>query len=464
MLRWPCLLILLLAGLPVLPGESGTVRVVRTYGGDDADFVDLSPDGQMLLVRTTAWAACHPGGRTDCRTDTLSVYRTDTGQTVATLRGTGGNILNTTATAFVAGNLVSLIQRSRDGGQRWSEWDPLSGRVSAEVPLPAKAPALCIPNRGSVLSLVPPPDWKQASALVLTVRQPSGLRQGEPVPHKSLWRYYVSGRTLACREILTKDALLIRGGSRDLNRRTASPLFRLSLQSAEADRDCTVADATLHAHAVSPDGTFAAVITSSGPDADDGTPPYAKVFLTILKLPDCQVSSRQELVFPERPQRRVPLFAPSRPYWAGARFGDEWRVAISPGNSELAIGYGVLTGGPYSDCWAVYGLYSLPTAQRLATWRGDVWRNGLWQTLRQFDAVPTQIAPLAGMLAFSPDGQTLFAGSRRVWQWDLHALRRPKTAGVSRPLSTGWSAPVPLAPPPSGWPSKFRTASVADRN
>jgi hypothetical protein len=283
------------------------------------------------------------------------------------------------------------------------------------------------------------------------------------VPHKSLWRYYVSARTLACREVLTKDALLIRGQSRDFNRRTASALFRLSLQSAEADRDCTVADATLHAHAVSPDGTFAAVITSSGPDADDKTPPIAKVFLTILKLPDCQVSSRQELDFPERPQRRAPLFAPSRPYWAGARFGDEWRVAISPGNSELAIGYGVLTGDPYSDAWAVYGLYSLPTAQRLATWRGDVWRNGLREALRQLDSVPTQRAPLAGMLTFSPDGQTLFAGSRRVWQWDLRALRRPKTASVPPPSSTGWSAPVPPAPPPSGWPSKSRTASVATR-
>lgn len=250
------------------------------------------------------------------------------------------------------------------------------------------------------------------------------------MPHKSLAHYYVSARTIACREVLAKDALLIRGQSRDFNRRTASPLFRLSLQSAEADRDCTVADATLHAHAVSPDGTFAAVITSSGPAEDDVTPPIAKVFLTILKLPDCQVSSRQELGFPERPQRRTPLLAPSRPYWAGARLGDEWRVAISPGNSELAIGYGVLTGDLYSDAWAVYGLYSLPTAQRLATWRGDVWRNGLWEALRYLDLVPSRKAPLRGMLAFSPDGQTLFAGSRRVWQWDLKALRRPKTASV----------------------------------
>jgi hypothetical protein len=160
MLRWPCLLILLLAGLPVLPGESGTVRLVRTYGGDDADFVDLSPDGQMLLVRTTARAACHPGGPADCRTDALSVYRTDTGQTVATLRGTGGNALNSTAAAFVAGNLVSFIQQGPNGGQRWSEWDPLSGQVGAEVPLPATAPALCIPGRDSVLSLVRPADSK----------------------------------------------------------------------------------------------------------------------------------------------------------------------------------------------------------------------------------------------------------------------------------------------------------------
>jgi hypothetical protein len=165
-----------------------------------------------------------------------------------------------------------------------------------------------------------------------------------------------------------------------------------------------------------------------------------------LTSPSVRVAAR-------RCSRPVGRTGPGR----GSATSGGWRSHPATPNSPSAMACSPVT------CTAMPGRYSLPTAQRLATWRGDVWRNGLREALRQLDSVPTQRAPLAGMLTFSPDGQTLFAGSRRVWQWDLRALRRPKTASVPPPSSTGWSAPVPPAPPPSGWPSKSRTASVATR-
>lgn len=152
---------------------------------------------------------------------------------------------------------------------------------------------------------------------------------------------------------------------------------------------------------------------------DEVLAPDVKTYLTMLRLPDCELLSRRELQFPERTERRAPLLAPKNAYWANARLGGGWHIAVSPDNKLLALGYGVRKDGRYSDGEAYFSVYSLSTAQRLSTVRADVNKNNLWVMLFKYvDSVDVP-APLNGTVIFSPDSRTLFGGSQKVWQWDI---------------------------------------------
>ncbi len=179
-------------------------------------------------------------------------------------------------------------------------------------------------------------------------------------------------------------------------------------------------------HTVSPDGSVVAAVTGStgavGFDADVMGPDY-KTTRHVLSASKCEVLRTFEPVFPERVRVKAPLLAPKNKYWENARLFRVFAqaLAISPDNTKLAIGYGVRTDGTYSDAIAYFGLYSLQDGRRLATLRGDVFKNGWLETIRMMDAVPTTWAPVTGLI-FSSDSKSLFCSSRQIRQWDLSSL------------------------------------------
>jgi hypothetical protein len=173
---------------------------------------------------------------------------------------------------------------------------------------------------------------------------------------------------------------------------------------------------------ISPDGSIIAVVTTSRDLMRFGSVlSDVPVYLNILNNPDCQVSRRIALPFPEQAVWRARLLAPKNKYLDNAAFLKQMaaRMAISPDNTKLAISYGVYKD---PDGVAFWGLYSLPDARRLATLRGDTYRGGLWRGWLN-DQLYASIAPITGAMQFSPDSRMLFATSKHVWQWDVSGLR-----------------------------------------
>lgn len=414
--QWLCLLVVLLSCALLVPGESGSVRVVRTYGSVHATLLDLSPDGNLLLVRDASKVPCdkHPAGK--CWADTLAVYRADTGKRVIAYPVSERELAYFKFARFLSNDVVSVVNNDSFRGQTFVEWNLRTGSVGGTVLLPSKMPAWCIAGRKVVLVK------KYSVAKWFHFSSFGTVEAGEHVEPLQPGSLNLDDDEPACRSWAAADSFLLQGHLATGDRKLPA-LFLISTTPSVPYRTCDAGGAAIHGHAVSPDGSLAAIITSTGTDSEGVMLANAKVFLTILTLPACQISSRQELSFPERPQWMSKQLAPNYHYWAGARFGGSWRVAISPDKTKLAIGYGVRTGDEYSDARAFFGLYSLPTAQRLATWKADVFRNGLWEALRDGDLVPTKTAPLNGLLIFSPDSQALFAGSLRAWQWDLKGFK-----------------------------------------
>ena len=119
-------------------------------------------------------------------------------------------------------------------------------------------------------------------------------------------------------------------------------------------------------------------------------------------------ASNAMLTFPDDP--RPSLYA-----------GDLARhVAISPDRTKIAVAYGVRY---RSDGLAFFGVYALADGRRLATFRGDVYRGGYWESRRTLDVASASMAPLEGGLEFSADSRALYATSRYLRRWDVSALR-----------------------------------------
>ncbi len=383
--------------------DEAAARLVRVFSGDADELLDMSADGRFLLARGSRKRKCTKK-KGDCQQSFLRVYSTETGRRV-------GQVFNEEewrfrTARFVDSTQVEALEDGVGAPARLVRWRPQTQEES-RAPLGALEHFFghCFLDGGRLLG-----STKTLDDLVIGVA--GGAFRRVPPP---LW----VEREPYCRGWLAGSSLLMR------YRKTT--LWWVA-EGAAPPRRCEQFSGTLHNYAVSPDQTLLAVVTSEGvldrPD-DYAMGPTHRVFLHLLSGSTCQTLRRFELQFPERPKREAPLLAPRNTYWANARqsLALAHSLAISPDNAKIALGYGIRTGGIYSDAVAYFGLYSLADGRRLATLRGDVLHNGFWVGLRMMDLVPTDAAPLQGALIFSPDSKMLFGTSRKLRQWDVSKLQ-----------------------------------------
>lgn len=182
----------------------------------------------------------------------------------------------------------------------------------------------------------------------------------------------------------------------------------------------------LYGHAVSEDGSVVVAITGRGEAGSDGEAIGLghRISLHVIRDGELEREERFTLEFPHRPEIRAPLFAPKNKYVARGLLRSVLakRIAVSPDKRLVAVAYGIRTGDIHSDSVGYFGIYSLADGRRLATLKGDVFRNGLWPALRDWDLVPTAWAPARGVF-FSPDSRWLYAVSDRIRQWDVSLVR-----------------------------------------
>jgi hypothetical protein len=187
-------------------------------------------------------------------------------------------------------------------------------------------------------------------------------------------------------------------------------------QSGAAPRLChSFGDERIRGYALSPDRSRIAVITTRKGDPQD------RAYLNVLAAASCAQLNRFELEFPEKPQTRSPLLAPSVKYLDNIPFPDQFArsVAISPDNALLAVAYGIKK---RSSGLAFFGVYSMLGGRRLATLKGDTFTPNLYDTF-MLDMYSAREAPLAGNLQFSADSKSLYTSSWRIREWDVSGLR-----------------------------------------
>lgn len=123
----PLLLVLTLVSWGFSQTQNRNVaRLVRTYNGDAAEFVDLSRDGHLLLARGGQTIKC-ADGKTGCRSEKLAVYDTSTGKRVAELATSGQGWFWYSAAGFVDGHAVAMVQAGPGKERTWIDWDPIKG-------------------------------------------------------------------------------------------------------------------------------------------------------------------------------------------------------------------------------------------------------------------------------------------------------------------------------------------------
>jgi hypothetical protein len=103
-------------------------------------------------------------------------------------------------------------------------------------------------------------------------------------------------------------------------------------------------------------------------------------------------------------------------------FSDQFarQIAFSPDNRLLALSYGI-SRDPHG--LAFFGLYSLSDGRRMATLPGDVYRCGILHGALLNDELHCPIAPLDGVVQFSPDSKLLFASSEHLHEWNVSELQ-----------------------------------------
>lgn len=404
------------------PGQSGP-RLVRHYKAGASELLGLSSDGQFLLTRGVGrQRPCAAGNddknkngnnrATKCRQPVLAVYKARTGERVAELEGREDSWFS--AAAFAQNShVVSVIESSHSMDTEGITWDPLLRKAERQrLPLPAvstEGPA-CLVADGSWLVALPAAGWKMALA-----RQDAVLVL-EQAPRTGPLSSFDCGSRIHGRSFLLPDAS---------GRRT---VLRWISMDSKPPALCRQFSEEIFNSAISPDGSLIVVVTGTvAPEAlgsDVLEPGRHTTSVQVLSGSTCELLHSFALQFPEQPRLKVPLLGPK--YWANARLrnGFALKLAVSPDNTKVALGYGVRSGHAFSNATAYFGIYSLQKdGRRMATVPGDVFRNGWWETMRMFDSVPTTSAPLTGLLQFSPDSQTLFTSSASIREWDLSGLR-----------------------------------------
>jgi hypothetical protein len=253
----------------------------------------------------------------------------------------------------------------------------------------------------------------------LEVQQPDTPRlSNDQVPDE----LFLEDNCRAFRYEHASDMFLVRTGSAP-----ASSLYWVSVLPEKAPRFCrTFPNESLDGHAVSPDGQFIVAITSTVTKGVEGGPvPEFRAFLNVLKSDNCEVAKRSELEFPEGlPRWKPPLIRvrSSHDLLDNVHFGQQFakHLAISPDSSKLALAYGHFK-DPHG--YAFFGIYALPTGQRLTTLRGEVYKAGIWHGALLSDELYAPSAPITGTLQFSPDSRILYASSKYLFEWDVSGLK-----------------------------------------
>jgi hypothetical protein len=397
----------------VVPAPRESVKLTRVYGatGLSRGLFDLSRDGKKLLLATHQDSRC-PDGRRGCSMKKLVVSDTTTGETLGEWASPGEITDSIVAAQFAADGKVLAIHGLWPNWVK-VEWDPLSGKKLAEPRTgSAGTSPVCFTREGRELE-----SRSDQGALLLSVPGESpapGVRWYPPVRlfHRFDCHGWRSGSSLMLEQA----------------QKGRPPRLEWMSVWAGETRGCAIQfDEPLHGYAVAPDGSIAVAVTGktvSGPNDDrDVFAAEGHFSLKVIQRGSCDVAATRTLQFSNKPEERK-QFGRKDSHLANG-FLKDWfarSVAVSPDNTKVAIAYGVRTGDLYSDALAYFEVFSLRDGRLLATLKGDLARNGLWESLRRLDAVPTSWVPICGVL-FSPDSRTLYGCSDRMRQWDISGLQ-----------------------------------------
>ena len=347
--------------------------LVHEYKKDNADLIELSWDGRLILTKGSRWTGCH-GRKGRCRVEILAVYEVLTGKQLGEYISKDDGLFS--AAGFVQGQSVSAAEISYDSQKRRIVtngllWDPVSGTHTDFLFLNAEDVTPVCPLEGDQFLAVIYRKSNPGTSLLAIVdaiglhelQQPQLPRFSFDFPMGD--QSFVSMRA-NCTAWKAGSSYLVQSAGAERS------LHWVSTQSIESSKACrTFPSERVHGYAVSPDGTLVVVMTGVG-ELPVGAPGY-HVFLNMLAARDCSALRRVELLFPEKPTWKTPLLNPKARYRNNVAYSDQFarRITISPDNKMLAITYGVFSD---PNGLAFFGLYSLSDGRRLSTVPGDAYK------------------------------------------------------------------------------------------
>jgi len=371
------------------------VELVRTFR--NVHLAAISPDSRYVLSAYRHDVTDCPDQAPKCVAEVLAAYRSDTGELQGKLTTRGGGHFG--SVEFANSKVVTVFEQEWPADPELVRWDVSAGtHQRTTVPGGHNASFLCMADDRRVLALRD----VRAEPWGLKIIDPPALDQQLQLPHSAspvdvgyLFRNQNCGRWRSSSSYLL--------GTSD-----GQALYWISTQPETPPSSCrTFTGEGIQDYVISPDRSMLAVATlrQRGPFQRGNVPPDQQLFLTLLNARDCSVVRRFGLSFPEKNKWRF-----------GAQFPAE--MSISADNAMLALSYGIQAG---PSGYAYFGLYSLADGHRLATLRGDVDRKWPWSGFLN-DEIFSQGAP-TGLVEFSPDSRTFYAGSEHLRKWDVSKLK-----------------------------------------
>jgi len=371
------------------------VELVRTFR--NVHLAAISPDSRYVLSAYRHDVTDCPDQAPKCVAEVLAAYRSDTGELQGKLTTRGGGHFG--SVEFANSKVVTVFEQEWPADPELIRWDVSAGtHQRTTVPGGHNASFLCMADDRRVLALRD----VRAEPWGLKIIDPPALDQQLQLPHSAspvdvgyLFRNQNCGRWRSSSSYLL--------GTSD-----GQALYWISTQPETPPSSCrTFTGEGIQDYVISPDRSMLAVATlrQRGPFQRGNVPPDQQLFLTLLNARDCSVVRRFGLSFPEKNKWRF-----------GAQFPAE--MSISADNAMLALSYGIQAG---PSGYAYFGLYSLADGHRLATLRGDVDRKWPWSGFLN-DEIFSQGAP-TGLVEFSPDSRTFYAGSEHLRKWDVSKLK-----------------------------------------
>jgi len=395
-----------LASAPGWSAADNSAQLIRTYGKDYALLADISIDGQFIL--TNGHSACPPKG-IKCNAGVLGVYEAATGKLVRELVAESYNG-GFTAVGFIRGNNVIAAEYKTHVSsvpRGWPtsttglfRWDPGSGTREEISPSLAVDFSPVYPLDENGFLGVGPREQAHNWKTRLKALDPDSNIRDLPIYLDALAVFATDWRAGHF-----QNSFLIRPD------RYGNSISWVSTRPSDSPRVCqTFPSEIVYGHAISADGKLIVVITGGG--QPPGHYNDSSAYVNVLDAASCVALHRFELQLPME----------VRADHTGL-FKDDFakHVAISPDNRRLAIAYGL----KYKDDGIAYfGLYSLVDGRHLATLKGDSYKGGFWEALREMEAhASASFAPILGGLRFSPDSRMLFGTSKFLRQWDISRLQ-----------------------------------------